>query len=245
MSDVVLESFIDFCDNMQIAEEGFGDKIKNAAKIILQKIKTLINKIVVYTKSRGGKLSIPSDIYKNYQTFIGQAENLLSKFESKSVEDYEDECYELEEEYSVISDKIKGMQKKYPWLSESPVWAAFREDNEYEKRENKEIIDNYRNLKDRRFNVANKIIEDDRLSKQYYGLDDMPEKFQKKNADYSLPNLTTVSTQEIVNHLNNASNQVEEMIKSDKNEGYSDRLDVVNQIYKITVLVIKCAIKPA
>ena len=272
MSDVVLESFINFCDDMQIAEEGFGDKIKDAAKIILQKIKTLINKIVLYTKSRGGKLSIPSDIYENYQEFIVQAENLLTKFESKSISDYRNQWFELEnehnelsskiielnDEYDEISSKLEEMQKKYPWLKESPLWAAFRENNEYEKKENKEIINEYRglrsnveqnlnkyrDLKYRRSNVKYKLNKDSDVDIQYSRLNDKPGEFQKKNADYSLPNLTTVSTTEIINHLNKASKTVENVIRSNKNEGYYDRMNVANCIYKVTVLLMKCAIKP-
>ena len=82
MDNVVIESFIAHCDEMMIAEEGFGDKVlsmtKKAIQNILDTIREIIQKIMSLLKlDKGDKVS--KKAYNAYKKAISEYENLLKE----------------------------------------------------------------------------------------------------------------------------------------------------------------------
>lgn len=117
MNDVVLESFIDFCDNMQIAEEGLTE-IKNTIANTIDKLITAIKNLILKIKEKIGPKEANILVSKNQgKSKFFDAFNRIKKFRNHAYElsdldamlDPDNGINELENEYSSIMKDIKDI----------------------------------------------------------------------------------------------------------------------------------------
>lgn len=113
-NDVVLESFINFCDDMQIADEGFGDVVKN----IGGKIKTAIN-------------TVWSAFLRLLKTIKEKINAFFSKGESKK--DLKNKNENLSAQIKENEEKIKELQNQLNATSRERDEERSRADSERER----------------------------------------------------------------------------------------------------------------
>ena len=117
MSDVVLESFINFCDEMQIAEEGLTE-IKNTIANTIDKLVTAIKNLILKIKEKLGKKEAFVLVSKNQGTSkFNNVFNRIKQFKTQAYKlsdfqsflDPDNGINKLENEYTSIMRDIKDI----------------------------------------------------------------------------------------------------------------------------------------
>lgn len=124
MDNIAIESFIAHCDEMMIAEEGFGDKARKAGKWILEKLNTL---------------------WTNFMKFVNMVKNKVKSALRK--------MSGAENEEAKLKEKIASLEKTKKELEEEVKVSHEERDSAYQRNKrlsqlNKEAIDMSKNLID-------------------------------------------------------------------------------------------------
>ena len=124
MDNIAIESFIAHCDEMMIAEEGFGDKARKAGKWILEKLNTL---------------------WTNFMKFVNMVKNKVKSALRK--------MSGAENEEAKLKEKIASLEKAKKELEDEVKVSHEERDSAYQRNKrlsqlNKEAIDMSKNLID-------------------------------------------------------------------------------------------------
>lgn len=121
MDNIAIESFIQHCDDMMIAEEGFGDKARKAGKWILEKLNTLwanfmkfVNMIKNKVKSALRKMSGAENEEAKLKEKIASLEKAKKELESevKVAHEERDSTYSINKGLSQSNEKANDESKK-------------------------------------------------------------------------------------------------------------------------------------
>ena len=234
MDSITLENFISFCDDMQIAQEGFkeiGDYVKKVGQRLIQKINELINRITIKARSSNGKCYVPKNIYEYYKNQI----NYFDSSKMNAVINANNPDHIENEQYKQMIIESQNRIKKY----------------EEDIRKCKEEIEQLKKSKDGK-SVGERVSKEIKIKQSKKGIEneyrdfDYEQNAYNKNTihiytDYDFKkNLVVIQSSKLINMLKEESKGVMKAIKN--NNKFA--LQVYRYRYETVLLLVQNLFNP-
>ena len=217
MDNIAIESFIAHCDDMMIAEEGFGDKARKAGKWILEKLNTLWANFMKFVNMVKNKV-------KSALRKMSGAENEEAKLKEK-IASLEKAKKELEREVKVAHeerDSTYSINKRLSQLNEEAINKSKKL-----KHDMNELIDENKSTKENLENVTEELKWSKRRLDLYIESYDALEKI-----DTYVHNVLSPYWQTSAKQINDGLNKCREALSILKNIPVDKDANAVNDIMK-------------